>query len=91
MGQLNHGAARASKKEKMWTEASKYCDLVNPRYDVRVPPVQAIPPFRPLTQVVIAVEFDLDQELQAGNVPRSAFPYRVQSCMQCANSWVMIQ
>jgi DNA mismatch repair protein MSH3 len=35
MGQLNHGAARAGKKENMWTEASKYCDLVNGRRDVR--------------------------------------------------------
>lgn len=35
MGQLNLGAARAGKKENMWTEASKYCDLVNRRRDVR--------------------------------------------------------
>ena len=35
MGQLNHGAARAGKKERMWSEGSKYCDLVNRRHDVR--------------------------------------------------------
>lgn len=76
MGQLNHGAARASRKEKLWTEASKYCDLVNGRHDVRVPLplVQVVPTFVPLiTQVVIAVEFDLDQELQTGNAPTLAF------------------
>jgi len=39
MGQLNLGAARAGKKEKMWTEASKYCDLVNGHHDVRVAPM----------------------------------------------------
>lgn len=43
MGQLNHGAARANKKEKMWTEASKYCDLVNRRHDVRVLPSKPFP------------------------------------------------
>ena len=36
MGQLNHGAARAGKKERMWSEASKYCDPVDSRNDVRV-------------------------------------------------------
>ena len=36
MGQLNHGAARAGKKEKMWTEVSKYYDLVSRRHDVRI-------------------------------------------------------
>ena len=51
MSQMNHGAARAGKKERMWTETSKYCDLVSGRHDVRVfflpHPILSI---RPLTR-----------------------------------------
>jgi len=51
IGQLNHGAARAGKKEKMWTETSKYCDLVNRRHDVRVfSLLHPIPPIRSPTR-----------------------------------------
>lgn len=72
--QFNHGAARAGKKEKMWTEASKYCDLVNRRRDVRVvPPPDPTPLIGSLTQVMVAVEFDLGQELQTGATPELAF------------------
>lgn len=34
MGQFNPGAAKTGKKEKMWTETSKYCEQVNSRRDV---------------------------------------------------------
>lgn len=71
MDQFNQGAAKAGKKEGMWTEASKYCDVVNGRRDVRVVPLSyQIHPLELAMQVVIAVEFDLDQELQKGTAPR---------------------
>ena len=74
MGQFNHGAAKAGKKVDMWTDGSKYCESVNRRRDVRVvSSPYLIPPIRSLTQVIIAVEFDLDRELQRGTVSKSAF------------------
>ena len=58
----------------MWTETSKYCDPVNHRRDVRAAPLShPISLIKPLTQVVIAIEFDLDNELQTGTASRSVF------------------